>query len=71
MSSELVDVCEVARILGVCKGRILREFVRAGALPWPDASAQWQRADVAALAARFEARRVQSRKQHLDVGGRE
>lgn len=61
-------------MLGVCKGRILREFVRSGALPWPDGAAQWRRADVTALIARLEERRAAARKRHLaarDVGGRE
>lgn len=48
---------ETARRLGVCKRRILSEFIRHGLLPYPAPGALFQLADVEACAARFEVKR--------------
>lgn len=52
-----MTVEEVARLLGVCKRRILTEYLRLGLLPWPEPGALFRRDAVEALAARFEAKR--------------
>lgn len=44
----------VARRLGVCKGRVLRELVARQLLPWPEGvPATWAEEDVAALERRW------------------
>jgi len=56
-----VTVPEAARRMGVCRRRLLTEYVRLGLLPYPDQQRiAWAEADIVKLEAYFEDRRRRS-----------